>query len=267
MSDSPEPPAPTPEELELQRLQAEQLRQQNEALEQARREQNLLQPILLQELGFDVEVDPETGEIIAITERALTEEEQAQKQIEIELQQRSLAALRGELPVDPALIDDLADRRSTLEAQLAQDFGSLSAARTSTPGIERLREFDEFEAQVLDQARRGDLTLATNLSLQARGANVNESLAGANVLGLGVGGVPGAQPVSFMELANNLQQERQQNFAFEQQRFQNQRAGTIGAVSGGASIGGTIGAAFGGFGAPIGAAIGAGFGALSASAF
>ncbi len=262
MGGSDSPPPPTPTEVALQQEQINQLRAQNESLARQERQFNLLQPILLAELGFDPELDPNTGEIIGVKEREPDEQEAALQEIERLSSERALAALKGELPVDPALLSDLEDRRQALDEGLRQDFGSLSAGRSSTPGIERIRDFEEFEQQALDQARRGDLTLATNLALQTRGQNVNEQLAAFNVLG---GGAPQLNPgnVTFQQIAQDIGNERRSRFAIEEEQRRNSQNTKIGAISSGAAVGGTIGAAFGGIGAPIGAGIGAGFGALA----
>ncbi len=259
--DSPPPPSPT--EVALQQEQITQLRLANENAARLERQQQLLQPILLQELGFESELDPETGEIIGFKERKQSEDEIALDEIERLSSERALAALKGELPTDPALLRDLEGRRETLNEELRRDFGSLSAGRSSTPGIERIREFDEFEAQTLDQARRGDLTLATNLALQTRASNTNQNLAALGVLGGGSVNVGTPGSVSFQDVLGNLSNERNTRFEQEEaQRIGSQQT-KIGAISSGATVGGTIGAAFGGVGAPIGAAVGAGFGALA----
>lgn len=85
--------------------------------------------------------------------------------IEKGLLDRSLAALKGELPVDAGLTNDLARQEETLREVLRKELGA--GYETSTPGMRRLEEFNLRRNQVLDGARRGDLTLAEQLS-QAR---------------------------------------------------------------------------------------------------
>jgi hypothetical protein len=263
MGGSPKPPAPTPTEIALQQEQINQLRLENERNARIDRENDLLRPILLGELGFKADVDPNTGEILGFSEREQSEDEIALAEIERLSSERALAALKGELPTDPALLRDLEQRETTLNEQLRRDFGSLSAARSSTPGIERIREFDEFEAQTLDQARRGDLTLATNLALQTRASNTNQNLAAQGVIS-GTGGQVGAPgAISFQDVLGNLKNERLDTFKLEEEQRQNSRNTKIGAVTSGATIGGTIGSAFSPIGTAVGAGVGAGFGAIA----
>lgn len=258
-----DPPPPTPTEVALQQEQINQLRAQNENLARMERQQNLLQPILLGELGFESEIDPNTGEIIGFKERKQTDDEIALDEIERLSSQRALAALKGELPTDPALLKDLEKRRESLDESLRQDFGSLSAGRSSTPGQERIAGFEEFEAQTLDQARRGDLTLATNLALQTRASNTNQSLAAFGVLGGSSAQVNAPGNLSFDSVLDNLSAERNNRFLQEEEQRKNSQNTKVGAITSGATIGGTIGSAFSPIGTAIGAGVGAGFGALA----
>lgn len=162
------PPPPSDEEKELQREQAVLLREQNAMLKEDRRMQELLQPLLLEEVGLSADRDAD-GNITGFR-RAERPEDALRREIEVKALERTKAALAGELPVDPALMKDLAERERTLEDELIKDFGSVSAARTSTPGQQRMREFDIYKENVLGAARRGDMTLAQQLA-QGQGAD------------------------------------------------------------------------------------------------
>jgi hypothetical protein len=94
----------------------------------------------------------------------------AQKQEIQKLQfDRSLAALKGELPVDQGLTNDLGRQEESLREQLRRDLGT--GYELSTPGMRRLEEFNLRKNQLLDGARRGDLTLAEQMSQAREGFN------------------------------------------------------------------------------------------------
>ena len=81
---------------------------------------------------------------------------QLEREIALEAGERTLAGLRGELPVDPALERDLANRKEEVKERLLRQLGP--GFETSSPGIETLARFDE-EAQVVRSAvRQGQLT-------------------------------------------------------------------------------------------------------------
>ena len=127
-------PKPTAEERRLQQAQAEQLQLQTEILQQQREQQSVLLPVVADELGFDVEVD-EFGNITSLAKRDDPQEE-LREELETGLLERSLAALKGELPVSPALEQELASEEETLRNRLRAQFGP--GFETSSPGIEAL---------------------------------------------------------------------------------------------------------------------------------
>lgn len=130
--------------------------------------EQFLEPLLFEEAGIRP-ITNEGGEIISF-ERFTTPEQERQDEIQRLFEERTLSALRGELPPDPALLADLEERKAELENELVRDFGSLDAARKSTPGQARLERFEEFEQSVLEGARRGDLSQAEQLGLTRFGA-------------------------------------------------------------------------------------------------
>lgn len=158
-----EAPEVTPEERELQRNQAELLALQRTIITEQRAQNRILLPFLAEQEGFDVTVD-ENGVITGITQRAEETAKRAQTaEIERLLGERSLAALRGELPVDPALEKDLEVQEEELRNQLAQQFGP--GFETSSPGIEALEEFRRTSEILRSGARTGQLTLAEQLGI------------------------------------------------------------------------------------------------------
>ena len=159
-------PEPTEEEQALQAEQVEILRQQRDIVEAQVEQQRLLTPLLFEAQGLTPEVDDE-GNITGFTRE---EDPLADLRGDIErgFLERTQAALNGELPVDSGLLADLdqqeTELRDRLFTQLGADF------ETSSPGIEALSEFSENRSQILDGARRGDLTLGEQLSLSRQGS-------------------------------------------------------------------------------------------------
>lgn len=114
-----------------------------------------IQQSILSELGFKP----------GSTERERTETEIKREQAENLALDRQLAALRGELPVSPGLLRDLAEQETTLREQLTRQLGG--GFETSTPGIEALSEFNLRRNEVLENARRGDIAFAGQVADQA----------------------------------------------------------------------------------------------------
>ena len=75
------------------------------------------------------------------------------------LQTRTLSALKGDLPVDPALERNIAQQRQTLGETLQRNLGTGYA--TSSPGIEALSNFDK-RAEELRYAARQDALSSGN---------------------------------------------------------------------------------------------------------
>lgn len=133
-------------------------------LEKQARLQDLLFPHQLRSLGLQATYDSQ-GNPLSISEAPLDEAGQLRKDAEIAFLRRQGAALRGELPVDPALINDLNDQdallRETLQRRIGGDY------ETSTPGIEALSKFGKRREEILTSARRGDLVQAGALAGEA----------------------------------------------------------------------------------------------------
>ena len=207
-------PGASPEEAALQREHAALLREQRALLQRQLREQDLLAGFALEEAGFRARRD-ERGNLVGfepIPEAELSPAKLEERQIEQLFRQRSLAALRGELPVSPALTRSLTEDRQNLEARLRRELGPGFA--TSTPGIQALAEQELRGNELLESARRGDLTLAEQLG-QARSA-ANLATAGGNIgelFGISQRGLPFVQAglgvaSGFQQPISNLFQER-----------------------------------------------------------
>lgn len=161
MGGSTKVPGPSAEERELQKNQAELLALQRQMIEQQNAQNAILLPFLAEQEGFDVTTN-ETGNITSISKRpdALADK---RRQLEEGLTQRSLDALAGNLPVDPALEQNLTQQENELRERLATQFGP--GYETSTPAIETLGDFFRNSEVLREGARTGQLTLAEQLGL------------------------------------------------------------------------------------------------------
>ena len=172
-------PKPTPAEYALRQAELEMIQYQRGIMEATDRQQQILMPKWLQEMGYDVRMQkvpgiemlgpegktvrgPDRLEIKDVRKR-FDPVEEMHKRFEAETAERSLKALRGELPVDPQLERDIAAQRSTLETRLQSQFGS--GYSTSSPAIEALQRFDESSNILREGARFGQLTLSEQLNM------------------------------------------------------------------------------------------------------
>lgn len=231
-------PEASEEERELLRAQADNLNQASEIAAFTANIQRTMLPVLLQQSGFNLTYD-EDGNISGL-ERGDQEGQAQADELRDALTQRSLAALRGELPTNPALLRELEEREEQLQRELMQDFGSISAGRTSTPGSERKIGFERFRAETLENARRADIAQLTPLAQSGIAQSedltsqfLNRALTvGGSVTGQGFNQVA----AGFGSAASNLAQNRQ----FLTQ-IQEQRRGQAQAAAG-AGIGTAVGA-------------------------
>lgn len=193
-------PQQSPEELALLQEQTAMLRDQRAAQQQALKTQNLLQPLLFKNLGLTANMDA-SGNITGFTEDPAAQKARelnakfgdlATKQLEGELAnapvsqeiqrltgERSLAALKGELPVDAGLTRQLDLSEQQLRANLQKNLGP--GYETSTPGMTALAEFERNKSITLDQARRGDLSLAEQLSQARSGTQFGQATGGSTI--------------------------------------------------------------------------------------
>lgn len=154
-------PKPSSEERALQQAQADSLKQQQAIIAAQQQQQKILLPFLAEQEGFNVELDDD-GNIKKIS-KTPTEAETLRKTLDKELAERSLKALRGELPVDPALERNIARQEETLRERLARQFGP--GYETSSAGTESLGDFFANVEGLRSGARTGQLTLAEQLGI------------------------------------------------------------------------------------------------------
>jgi hypothetical protein len=171
-------PKPTAEERELQKNQAELLALQRQIIEAQQRQNAILLPFLAEQEGYDIETDT-TGNITKISKR-FDPDDAKKKELESGLLDRSLKALKGELPVDPGLEESLQKQEVDLRQRLASQLGP--GYETSTPGIETLDQFFRTSEILRDGARTGQLTLAEQLGITREQQDIYSRQASQDVL-------------------------------------------------------------------------------------
>ena len=77
--------------------------------------------------------------------------------------ERTLAALKGELPINPSLTREIDEQEELLREDLRRQLGP--GFETSTPGRNALDKFFRDKEEILEGARRADLTNSESLSL------------------------------------------------------------------------------------------------------
>lgn len=205
-------PGPSAEERELQKQQSETLKLQREILEQQRQQQAVLVPFLAEQEGFDVITD-DNGNITGITKRpdALAD---MKKDIETQLTERTLKALKGELPVDPALEETLGVQERDLRAKLSSQLGP--GYETSSPGIESLGNFFRSSEILREGARTNQLTLSEQLGITREQQRIFEQNSrfdnlsqNANQIPLTLAGAFGQNAAGFGKAQEPFIQQRQ----------------------------------------------------------
>ncbi len=161
----PPPPGPSASEIALQTSQKEMLDLQRRQIEKSNREQELLAPVLYKSLGIEA-VRNDKNEITGYKQTDLSERRSGIESLALD---RSEAALKGELPINPALTRDINEQEGTLRERLYKQLGP--GWETSTPGIEALANFEKRKNELFDASRRGDITLYESLGLAREGAS------------------------------------------------------------------------------------------------
>jgi len=213
-------PGPTAEEIELQKMQVEQLKKQNALSEQ-------FQPFILESLGFQIEDDG------TVTKLEKEPDELAQL-----YEQRQLQALKGELPISPAMEKELAGQQSALQENLATRLGPDWSQTTA--GQQSMSEFQKRAELLREEARRGQITTGEGLLESRLGFLQGTQQQGLSNLGAF------ASPTSsgaYQSALQPYQMQRQMQFGAEQINAQNQSgllSGLMGMV--GTGVGSYMGA-------------------------
>ena len=194
---------------------------------------------------------------VAAQQKRLRELQTQQNEITGMMQERTLKALRGELPVDPAIERWITEGRATLQDQLRANLGT--GFETSTPGIQALSEFDKRANEIRSAAQR-DAIYNTN-QLQMAGQQYSSNLEQmrlsniTNLQQLPFGGAQNLAATSQMlqgPLSGYLQDR---NMAFNASIQNAQSAGrSVNPI--GAIVGTLAGSLLGGVGAAAGGALG-----------
>lgn len=158
------------------------------------------------------------------------------KEIQKLLGEKTINALKGNLPVDPALERDIKGQETTLRDRLRSQLGS--GYETSSAGIEAMQKFTEGADVLRSQARHGELTLAEQLSMAREGVDL---ASGQSAIQATQARLPGIDPISAG------------GFAFGLGAGQQQQTGSLRQVLGGdLAIAGGLGQVASGFQMPIG---------------
>lgn len=161
-------PGPSPQETALQEEQASLLRQQSQILASQQQQANLLAPILYKSAGVTPQYDA-SGNVVGFTENA-DPLAARQQDVASRLLDRQLSALKGELPDNPQLLQDLAGQESTLRESLRRSGQDI----TSTAGQSALAKFGQYKEGLLEAGRRADLSLAEQLGIAREQANTQK---------------------------------------------------------------------------------------------
>jgi len=147
---APKAPAKSPAQQEIEQEQLEILREQ-------RQQQSEFQPFLYKSMGLTR--DPQTGELV--------ESPTEQTEIERLYEERQLAALKGELPVSPALESELGTQEKQVQEDLARRLGP--EWQRTTAGQQSMGEFQKRAGLLREEARRGQLTTGEGLMASRMG--------------------------------------------------------------------------------------------------
>jgi hypothetical protein len=240
--DAPAPSPPTEEERRLQNIQATSAEEQLKIARSQQAENEAMTPILLEEYGLTRTVDPTTGKITY----AKNADDLSTKRKEIEGMQldRSLKALKGELPVTATLAKELELGKRTLSEKLSRQLGP--GWETSSAGIQANAEYDRMATSLKEAEQKDQLTTAEALSInrqQSRAGNNQNQFSDLNAPRVGASSLYGNAAQTGGNALNYYGQMRQNSLAAKQMK--NEEIG--GYVSGGMGLVGT--------GAGIGAAI------------
>lgn len=152
-------------------------------------------------------------------------------QITSALNQRTLDALNGKLPVSSQLTRELGDQETILNEQLRKQLGSGYA--TSDPGIRALATFNQRKAETIDSATRGDLSLADQLaaarSAGTFGTGVSSADLAAQLRGSSLSTL-GALPNAFTPFLSNVATPLNQDLALRGLGTQANAASAAGAL-------------------------------------
>ena len=169
------------EEKELIEAQTEALRRQTQINNEMYALHKTLLPMHFKQLGYDLEYDAQGN----ITGYKPDETGLARQELDKGYLDRQLMALRGELPISPALEESLNRSEQQLRDRMAQQLGT--GWETSSAGIEALQSFETARLGLEEDVRQGILSGGEALSI-GRGADIAGRSASAGATALGAPG-------------------------------------------------------------------------------
>ena len=189
-SDAPQFPEQSPQAAAASAAQSDLLGTQTALLKNQLGLQNLLAPVLYQQLGLTPTKD-ENGQITGFTQ---SQDAAKTTQLLQENQRatlgRELDAIQGKLPIDPQLTQELDRQEAQLHSSLQRSLGPDYA--TSTPGQQALQDFQQRRANIVESAAQGQITSAAQLASAATGSAVanNNSVDSQIATALGISQAP-----------------------------------------------------------------------------
>lgn len=208
---APAPPAKSAAQMEIEQEQLEILREQ-------RQQQSEFQPFLYKSMGLTR--DPESGELV--------ETPVEKTELERLYEERQLAALKGDLPVSPALEAELQTQQGQISEDLARRLGP--QYQQTTAGQQSMGEFQKRAGLLREEARRGQLTTGEGL-LASRTGQISdiEQRRFANLQGAGQ---PGLQLLgAYGGVLSPYQSERMMGWQMQNQAAQQSAANRAGMIS------------------------------------
>lgn len=159
-------PEQSDEEAALMAQQTKILEQQLAMMQAQEQQFQMLAPFMFKDLGLNPIM--KDGKITGF-EEIHSETKDLREKSEKLLLERSVAALEGRLPVNPQLEQDLEKGKATLEESLRRSLGADFIASTS--GSKAMADFEREKTNILESARRGDITLAEQLGMARTASN------------------------------------------------------------------------------------------------
>lgn len=153
----PDAPEPSDEETALMRSQVNLMSLYSEQLGVQAENQAAIWPYILQNMGLRENAAGEIEQVPWEEQYAAMSPQEQQSYDILGLQQERLeSALKGELPVSPALETSLAEQRTTTEEGLSRQLGP--NWELSTPGIQRISKFEQGAEGLREAVRYGEIS-------------------------------------------------------------------------------------------------------------
>lgn len=210
-------PPPTAAETALQQQQTQLLQTQNQMIQSAFKQQNLLAPFEYSALGLTPSFD-KSGAVIGFTQDPTYAAIQKQ-QLDVtgQLLTREQQALAGNLPIDPSLTTQLNEQEQKIKDMLNQQLGP--GWETSTPGSTAFNQWSTYRSNVEHSASIGDLSTAEQLALGMQGGLTGtnsgflQNASGVAGAGFGAASATGQvasgynNPIAILENTRNMQMQ------------------------------------------------------------